>query len=385
VERTKKPLEPKRRPTQIDTNRLQGVCRRLDALRRRSNWKRGTATVNQRHAASHDSSSAPQFEHCEETTDHLPEEDVRPSWEGIVERHLVGPLSDPDSRVQVEIAIPLDVRFKARVRSGHIGSLQYCRIWSNQSHYAHRSTAHMSLRHTLSLVVSGRLSFGAGQTSVQAGPGDFVLLKDLRHVVVSHDRPVESVTLFDPLQRDALDHFGSHLVHCTAGSDAAAMASRWIQDACSDRGWQSGSAADSMAQVVRALASEVMREHSAAPRLRLDRVSIERQVMHRLDDPALSLAELANTFGCSLRTLHRVFRRDGEESLERYIQRRRIEACAVRLRGSESAHSLTELALQFGFSSSSHFSSAFRAHFGVSPSVYRKGCGTPQGTDAMEA
>jgi AraC-like DNA-binding protein len=140
-----------------------------------------------------------------------------------------------------------------------------------------------------------------------------------------------------------------------------------------------------MAQAVRALASEVMREHPVTPRLRLDRLSIERQVTHRLDDPALSLAELANTFHCSLRTLHRVFRCDGEESLERYIQRRRIEACAVRLQDSESAQSLTELALQFGFSSSSHFSSVFRAHFGVSPSVYRKACGKPQGPDAMES
>lgn len=334
------------------------------------------ASAVQTSSAVDDHSFVPQFEHCEESVDHSSDEDVLSNWQRIVDRHLLAPLRDADPRVHAEVAVRADGGFKGRIRSGRIGRLRYSRVWSSHNHYVHRGTAHMLRRHTLSLVVSGHLWFESGQASVQAGPGDFVLLRDLQRVAVAHDEPIESVVLFDPLQCDALDRFGPHLVHRPARSDAAAMASRWIQDACADRGWQSGFVADSMAQAVQALAWEVMSERSIATRLRLDRPSIEQQVAHRLDDPALSLGDLADTFRCSVRTLHRVFRRDGEESLERYIQRQRIEACAVRLRvqNSEPAPSLTDLALQFGFSSSSHFSNAFRARFGVSPSAYRKAC-----------
>lgn len=343
--------------------------------------------VAQTSSAVHDRSFTPQFEHCEESTGHLPREDVRPSWQRIVDRHLLGPLRDAAPRVHAEIAVPSDGRFKGRARSGRLGSLRYCRLWVSHGGCAQHGLSHGPQQHVLGLLVSGHLWFESGQASMQVGPGDFVLMKDLQRVAIAHDEPVEAVVLYDPLQRDALDHFGPHpIVRRSARSDAAAMASRWIQDACADRGWQSGLAADSMAQVVQALAWEVMRERPVATRLRLDRPSIERQVAHRLDDPALSLGDLANTFHCSIRTLHRVFRRDGEESLERYIQRQRIEACAVRLRSqdSEPAASLTDLALQFGFSSSSHFSNAFRAHFGMSPSAYRKACGEPQGRGAAE-
>ena len=228
------------------------------------------------------------------------------------------------------------------------------------------------------LLVSGRMAIESTHGSSQAGPGDFILLPDYRHFVARHDKPIDAVILFNPLPREVLDRFGNNgVVHHTARSDAAAMVSRWIQDACADRVWQSVEASESIAQVVRSLVCEVMHERPVCARPRLDRQAIECHIAHRLQDSAISLSDLADTLHCSVRTLHRLFRCEGKESLERYIQRQRIEACAQRLRSesAEAARSLTELALQFGFSSSSHFANAFRAHFGISPSAYRKACG----------
>ena len=54
------------------------------------------------------------------------------------------------------------------------------------------------------------------------------------------------------------------------------------------------------------------------------------------------------------------------------IQRRRLEACLRDLRHPAHAQrSVTDIALSWGFSNSAHFSRAFRAHVGCSPSEYR--------------
>lgn len=306
------------------------------------------------------------FEHKEESVSEEASEDVRQSWQNIVNRHLGRSV----------VAVQNAGRFKGRMRSGRFGGLHYCRVWASASSALLHASASAGPRHSLAMIVSGRVHLENGATSLSAGPGEFVLVKEHRRFLAEHDQDVEALVLFDPLQHDQVDVFGTDaLVRRGGRSDAAGMLSRWLQDACADRGLQSGLAAESMAQVVQALAWEVMNERPVSTQQRLDRRSIESHVESHLDDPSLSLRQLADDFHCSIRTLHRVFRRDGEESLERYIQRQRVEACARRLLAgeSEAAPSLTDLAYQYGFSSSSHFSNAFRARFGVSPSSYRRG------------
>jgi AraC-like DNA-binding protein len=106
----------------------------------------------------------------------------------------------------------------------------------------------------------------------------------------------------------------------------------------------------------------------------LCRTDIEHEVVLHLQDMSLTISKLAALLGCSIRTLHRVFGRECGDSLERHILRCRADACAAHLRnwGKVGAVNLTQLALQFGFSSSSHFSAAFKAQYGVSPSAYRQ-------------
>jgi AraC-like DNA-binding protein len=74
-----------------------------------------------------------------------------------------------------------------------------------------------------------------------------------------------------------------------------------------------------------------------------------------------------------VRTLHRAFKRPGVPSLGRYLWRRRVEVGAEVLRAPGAAsRTLTEIALDLGFSSSAHFSTLFREAFGVTPSEYRR-------------
>ncbi|MFT6958204.1 MAG: AraC family transcriptional activator of tynA and feaB, partial [Halieaceae bacterium] len=72
------------------------------------------------------------------------------------------------------------------------------------------------------------------------------------------------------------------------------------------------------------------------------------------------------------RYLHMLFADEGE-SVSRYIQRLRLEACAAALRDLAFAdYSASEIAYHFGFNDASHFSRVFKALFGEAPARYRK-------------
>jgi AraC family transcriptional regulator len=68
---------------------------------------------------------------------------------------------------------------------------------------------------------------------------------------------------------------------------------------------------------------------------------------------------------------HRLFKAFTNETLNHYIARKRVEkASAVLLRKKEVT--ISELSLQFGFTSNSSFTRAFKKFYGVSPSDFRR-------------
>ncbi|MGB2626098.1 MAG: AraC family transcriptional regulator [Candidatus Acidiferrum sp.] len=88
-----------------------------------------------------------------------------------------------------------------------------------------------------------------------------------------------------------------------------------------------------------------------------------------LDRPA-KLAELAKVACFSEFHFHRIFRAVSGETLKNFTNRLRLEKAARLLRYSDQ--SLTEIALDCGFSSSATFSRAFRSGYDTSPSQFRR-------------
>lgn len=80
---------------------------------------------------------------------------------------------------------------------------------------------------------------------------------------------------------------------------------------------------------------------------------------------------LAREVGVSVRGLYRMFAKKGLV-VAQYIKNRRLDFCAESLRQSTAEQKLSALGYSWGFSDSSHFSTAFKARFGVSPGEYRK-------------
>ncbi len=93
-----------------------------------------------------------------------------------------------------------------------------------------------------------------------------------------------------------------------------------------------------------------------------------------LHDPDLCPTRVAEAMRMSTRYINQLLEAENT-SLSRYIWQRRVERVATLLKNPVNAgNSLSSFAYACGFNDMTHFSKAFRKHFGMSPSEYRSLC-----------
>lgn len=86
-------------------------------------------------------------------------------------------------------------------------------------------------------------------------------------------------------------------------------------------------------------------------------------------DRNISVRELSRSMCCSPWRLCRAFRRATGQTITSYRHALRMQVALERLRQSDT--DLTDLALELGYSSHSHFTHVFRRHLGITPSEVR--------------
>lgn len=97
-----------------------------------------------------------------------------------------------------------------------------------------------------------------------------------------------------------------------------------------------------------------------------------RYIEAQLRDPDLTPCTVARALGISARYLRMLFRGE-DESVSRYILRRRLEECAKQLSSALwTGHTITDIAFACGFNSAAHFTRAFRDQYGMTPSEFRR-------------
>jgi AraC-like DNA-binding protein len=102
------------------------------------------------------------------------------------------------------------------------------------------------------------------------------------------------------------------------------------------------------------------------------RIRIINYIEAHLNDPDLTPTRVAEACKMTPRYLHHLFS-DQEETVARYILRRRLEACSNALMsGGQRGRTVTAIAFDYGFNSATHFGRVFRAKYGATPRDYRR-------------
>jgi AraC family transcriptional activator of tynA and feaB len=102
------------------------------------------------------------------------------------------------------------------------------------------------------------------------------------------------------------------------------------------------------------------------------RIRIINFIEAHLHDPDLTPSRIAAACRMTPRYLHHLFS-DQEETVARYILRRRLDACARALvSNAQRGRTVTAIAFDHGFNSPTHFGRVFRAKFDMTPLEFRR-------------
>jgi AraC-like DNA-binding protein len=211
-------------------------------------------------------------------------------------------------------------------------------------------------------------------------PGDFVLLDSTRpyHMSFNAANKVMVVGIPDNQLQRQLAH-PNHLVALRMGyevnlnsvlSDFALALWRQCESAQEGAGGNLASALLNLTAAAYATlkdAQAVGSEHMEALRLR-----IVHHIEKHLGDADLSPKSIAAVLATSPRYVHSIFTR-GDETVSRYILRRRLEESArVLAKAGARSRSVSAIAFDYGFASCTNFGKVFREHYGMTPTEYRQ-------------
>jgi len=101
------------------------------------------------------------------------------------------------------------------------------------------------------------------------------------------------------------------------------------------------------------------------------RASINRFVQERLARGPVTAAEAARHVGVSVRKLHQLYTGSGS-TFGASVRDVRIQRAARQLQDGSFDMTVTDIAHRWGFCDASHFTRAFKATYGVSPTAYRQ-------------
>lgn len=232
----------------------------------------------------------------------------------------------------------------------------------------------------LHLQLSGRSFNQQTGREVTLSPGGLTLFDSTRPYTVafSHSTSILVARIPRSLMREYVTcPEALTLIPLSSSNPAIGLAARFMRDL-----WRKSAAVTSqpaarhineglMSLIAAAYASTREAKVEGSPHAAVVRIRLLEHIETNLRNPDLTPAAIARMGHVSTRYVHLLFKQQGE-SVRRYVQRRRLEECARVLRDRlRDSKSVTEIACEQGFNSTSQFCRAFREHYGVTPTEYR--------------
>lgn len=231
---------------------------------------------------------------------------------------------------------------------------------------------------SLQVVHSGRCRIRHAGIEIVAETGDMIIADDSKSYELTFAEPVQGLVLAPPWAR-----FGDHAetLEALAGrrinvhSGPGALLSNFIRSAwdqlveCEGEEWPESAAELIWDLLTSVLQGETGRE-SVPGRADCLRREAKALIDRRLGDPAFQSSAIAEALGVSARYVQMAFAEVGTTP-SRFLLARRLDAAAARLVRLDRPCSITDVALECGFSDLSYFSRVFGRRFGVSARAYR--------------
>jgi AraC-like DNA-binding protein len=210
--------------------------------------------------------------------------------------------------------------------------------------------------------------------------GDFALCDGARHYEIGCPSASRMLVLAIPaakLRRYIACPESLAAIVMRAASGVSALTSDflrnyWLECRRSVDAESLGQIAVAVLDMLGAAYAQVSRSHAErSSRGTAHRIRIINYIHAHLYDSDLTPAQIAQACRITTRYLHYLFS-DGEETVARYILKRRLEACSqALLADSHRGRTVTAIAFDHGFNSATHFGRVFRAQFGMTPREYR--------------
>lgn len=219
-------------------------------------------------------------------------------------------------------------------------------------------------------VCVGRLMFESGGVRMELGPGDMVVLRQGSGFVLScPKRDYRGVAYH--VVGELPDAFIGKAESLRADADIQALV-RMIQGEFSSPGAESQQVCEGLGRAMAWKALRLSQQHQqlqaeSTPRYWAD---AGKKALDAARFSALSTREALSCLPMSYRQLARHFTDVFGVSPKQYQLYNRIEESRRLL--ENTGMSVTNIAMELGFSSSQHFATQFRAVAGMSPSVYRR-------------
>jgi len=216
-------------------------------------------------------------------------------------------------------------------------------------------------------------------------PGDFTLSDTTRPYEILFDKPNRMLVLGIPstlMRRHIVCPENLTGVYMSGTAGLPGLMSSFVRDFWSK--CRSGLDPSAAPRVTHAILDLLASAYSVVPNAQCDRSSlatahrirIVNYIEAHLGDPDLTPMKVADACRMTPRYLHHLFSHE-EETVARYILRRRLEECSRALSvPSQRGRTVTAIAFDYGFNSPTHFGRVFRARFGTTPREYRRQQGT---------
>ncbi|HEC2596477.1 TPA: transcriptional regulator FeaR [Raoultella ornithinolytica] len=276
-------------------------------------------------------------------------------------------------------ARPLEGRFHGEIDASYAGTLKVSTVTaSGVNLFRTRNEIKRSNDDWFYTVfqLSGQAAIEQDDRQVVLDAGDITLIDASRPCSIFWQQTSRQASLLLPRQLLEQQLRGSEISIATRLEKSLPMvqlSQRLLQESmCSPELSESESAA--ALEAIVCLLRPMLHHHAPRPSRREKQFQ---KIMDLIDESIqaehLRPEWLASETGMSVRSLYRLFADKGLV-VAQYIKNRRLDLCAQALHNAHDDEKLAGIGYSWGFSDHSHFSTAFKQRFGVSPGEYRKRC-----------